>query len=213
MCFGNDFMPSLGIFSLREGGYDRALDMYIKAGRPNLFTSDGRFHFLLYCSKYETKILSELVRHRKRPEEKAVIGKDSISKKYALHILDGVSDMTPVVEAYWKTFHWTIHYFRTNDVIDWNWVYPYPDAPLIQDIVQFYETKCERQELKFTITNQLQFILPLKSLHMAKRLIKFKDEIYTETRHPWMKRYEWEMKPRISLPWHPTDELTSISPL
>jgi len=215
MCFGNDFMPNLGIFSLREGGYERAIDMYEKAGSPNLFTDIGRFEFLLYASKFENKILSEHIRSRRRPEERAIVGRDphSVSRKYGLHILDGVQDMYPVVEAYWKTFHWTIHYFRTNDVLDWNWVYPYPDAPLIQDLVQFYETKCERTPLTYTITKHLQFILPAKSLHASNRLVKFKDEIYSETRNPWMKRYDWEMKPRISLPWHPTDELTSISPL
>jgi hypothetical protein len=28
-----------------------------------------------------------------------------------------------------------------------------------------------------------------------------------------MKRHEWEMKPRISLPWNPTSALTEVSPL
>ena len=38
LCFGNDFMPNLGIFSLREEGYERALDFYTKCGKPNLLT-------------------------------------------------------------------------------------------------------------------------------------------------------------------------------
>jgi len=213
LCFGNDFMPNLGIFSLREDGYARAMQMYQKSGKPNLFTGEGRYKFLLYASKEETSILSERIKLRKRPEERGIVGRDSrsISRKYGLHILDGVYDMGPVVDAFWITFNNTIHYFRTNDVLDWNWVYPYADAPLIQDIVQFYEIKTERKPLTFTITKQLQCILPGQSLHAAKRRILYPDELYSETRMPWLKRHDWEMKPRISLPWHPTDELTSVS--
>jgi hypothetical protein len=59
--------------------------------------------------------------------------------------------------------------------------------------------------------DQLQFILPATSLHRAKRRVKYPDEIYHETRHPWMKKYEWESKPRVSLPWNPEYELTSVT--
>jgi hypothetical protein len=57
----------------------------------------------------------------------------------------------------------------------------------------------------------LAFILPSKSL--LKRHKKFEDEWYTETRPLWIKKHEWESKPFISLPWHPTDALTSIEAL
>lgn len=216
LCFGNDFMPNLGMFSLREDGYARAMEVYASSGKPNLFTGDGRYTFLEHASRIETKTIFERIRIRKRPEERAILGKDthSFSKQYSLHVLDGVRDLKPVVESFWKTYHWTMHYFRTNDVIDWNWVYPYPDAPLIQDILNNHQNKILiRKELSYKISNQLAFILPSVSLHKAKRRIVFKDEIYTTTRNPWMKRYDWETKPRISLPWNPIYELTSVSPL
>jgi len=128
-----------------------------------------------------------------------------------LHVLDGVLNMEPVVDAFWKTFNWTIHYFKTNEVLNWNWVYPYTDAPLVMDIVQFYETTVEAKELSYKIVNQLQFILPAESLKRTNRRIKFIDETYSETREPWLKRHEWEADPRISLPWHPEFSLTSVS--
>ena len=211
MCFGNDFMPNLGVFSLREDGYDRAIEYYTKSGKPDLREESGRAIFLDYSASREMDVLKERVRLRKQPFERAIVGRsgDCIPRKYGLHIL-GVFDMEPVVEAFWKTFHWTIHYFTTNEVLNWEWVYPYPDAPLLHDIVQFYETPCEKKELNFKIVNQLQFILPKESLKLANRRIKFVDECYSETREPWMKRHEWETKPRISLPWHPTCALTSV---
>ena len=213
LCFGNDFMPSLGIFSLREDGYARALDFYKCSGSPDLQTEEGRNKFLEYSKKQEIPILQERIRLRKRPEERAIVGKDihSISRKYGLHILDGVENMEPVIEAFWKTFHWTMHYFKNNTVLNWNWVFPYPDAPLIQDLAEYYETDCEPGNLDYTITKQLQFILPLKCLKTTKRKSIFPDEIYTETRIPWMKNYDWEMKPAISLPWNPNYDLTSVS--
>jgi 5'-3' exonuclease len=210
LCFGNDFMPNLGMFSLREDGYARAFEMHTASGSPDLLTQEGRFQFLDYCAKQEFDILEQRIARRKRPEERIIVDRASFSQKYGLHNLDGVRDMSPVVEAFWKTFHWTMHYFKTNVALNWDWVYPYADAPLITNIVDFYETECEPGELTFGTGKQLQFILPKKSLRTAKRLVKFKDERYIETRNPWMKRYDWEMKPRISLPWSTSDQ-TSVS--
>ena len=215
LCFGNDFMPSLGMFSLREGGYERALEIYEKAGNPDLLSFEGRDAFLDTAEQSELKTLKERISLRRRPEEKALIGKDGSQfyKQYYLHNLDGVLNTEKVVDAFWKTFHWTLHYFRTNEPLNWDWVYPYPDAPLLKSILDYPETTTHRSERTFGITHQLQFILPAKSLRMAKKLLKFPDELHSETRHPWMKRHDWEMKPRISLPWHPTYALTEISRL
>ena len=72
-------------------------------------------------------------------------------------------------------------------------------------------TKVEKRKLNFTINKQLQFILPAHSLRSAKRRVMYPDELHKETRSPWMKRHDWEMKPRISLPWNPMYDLTSVS--
>jgi 5'-3' exonuclease len=216
LCFGNDFMPNLAMFSLREDGYDRALQLYQECKSPNLLTREGRAIFLKYCDFKEMGVLKERIGMRKRPEEKGLVGRGPslFSKKYGLHILDGVSNMAPVVEAYWKTFEWTMYYFENSAPLNWDWVYPYSDAPLIEDIVNYKVPEPETPSpLKFHVTNQLQFIMPKASLRLAKRRVVFSDEIHNETRNPWMKRHDWEMKPRISLPWHPTDCLTSVCPL
>ena len=212
LCFGNDFMPSLGIFSLREDGYGRALEYYTKSGKPDLTTEEGRATFLDYAAEKEIGVLKERIKLRKQPFERAIVGRaaDCIVQKYGLHILDGVTNMEPVVDSFWKTFHWTIHYFKTNEVLDWGWVYPYPDAPLIQSIVELYETDISPSPLNYKVTNQLQIILPSKSLHVAKRRGIYPDEFYEETRETWMKKYDWEMKPRISIPWNPISSLTSV---
>lgn len=213
LCFGNDFMPNLGMFSLREDGYDRALQTYIEAGNPDLLTSDGRRKFLNFAAAKEMGVFKERIGLRKRPEEKAILGKEQslFSYKYGLHVLDGVTDMKPVVEAYWKTFHWTWHYFKTGEPLNWYWVYPYADAPLITDIVAYDEyTKNDAKKLNFNVNRQLQFIMPHSSLRTAKRRILYPDELHSETRSPWMKRHDWEMKPRISLPWNPEYSLTRV---
>lgn len=213
MCFGNDFMPSLAMFSLREDGYDRALHIYNECGRPDLLTKEGRHIFLQYAASQEISFLQERILLRRRPEEKAILGKDLnlLSKKYYLHYLDGVQNIEPVVEAYWKTFEWTLHYFQHGSPLNWNWVYPYPEAPLITDIVKFEEPKKMREsKCRFTTKHQLSFILPANALQQAERKVVYPDEIYTETRHPWMKKHEWETKPRISLPWNPQYDLTHV---
>jgi len=211
LCFGNDFMPNLAMFSLREGGYDRALQMYSESGRPDLTTVQGRRQFLEYAGKKELEVLSERISLRKRPEEKSILG-HNISQKYGLHILDGVRDMKPVVDAFWKTFHWTHSYFYNNLTTNWGWVYPYADAPLICDILKYQESSgVGPSSLNFTISDQLSFILPHPSLRKAKRRVRYEDEMYSETRNPWMKRHDWEMKPYVSLPWNPTYHLTSVS--
>ena len=216
LCFGNDFMPNLGMFSLREGGYERALEIYEKAGNPDLLTFGGRDSFLDVAERSEMNTLKERINLRRRPEEKAMWGRDGsqFERMYRLHVLDGVQDVKPVVRAFWTTFHWTLHYFRTNEVLDWDWVYPYPDAPLLKHIMDYEETPAPPHKSRnFTVTNQLQFILPAKSLRIAKKLVRFPDEIYAETRNPWMKRHDWEMEPRISLPWNPATDESEIVPL
>jgi 5'-3' exonuclease len=179
-------------------------------------TFEGRDVFLDVAEKSEMKTLKERISLRRRPEEKAMWGRDGsqFERMYRLHVLDGIQNVNPVVRAFWITFHWTLHYFRTNEVLDWDWVYPYPDAPLLKHIMECEESPVPLHKSRnFTITNQLQFILPAKSLRIAKKLVRFPDEIYTETRSPWMKRHEWEMEPRISLPWNPATDESEIAPL
>ena len=216
MCFGNDFMPNLGMFSLREDGYNRALQFYQNCGSPDLLTPEGRNVFLTYSATREMAVLKERITLRKRPEEKAVLGKDhkEFSRKYGLHVLDGVLDMKPVVEAYWKTMHWSWYYFTNSAPINWGWVYPYADAPLVSDIVKYAETGVQKGKLNYTLADQLHFIMPASSLKKTRRKVKFPDELHDEeTRNPWLKRHFWEMKPRISLPWNPNDQLTKIVPI
>jgi len=214
LCFGNDFMPNLGMFSLREDGYDRVLQTYKEANNPDLTSCEGRRVFLQCAAKQEMAFYKEKIGLRKRPEEKAILGKDNtlFSHKYNLHILDGVSNTQPVVEAFWKTFHWTWAYFKNSEPINWYWVYPYGDAPLLSDILKYPEyTKTSRKKLNFNVNRQLQFIMPSTSLRLSKRRILYPDELHSETRNPWMKRHDWEMKPRISLPWNPEYSLTTVS--
>ena len=213
LCFGNDFMPNLALFSLREDGYDRALHMYCECGKPDLLTTEGRTLFLEYAATKELPTLYERVLLRKRPEEKALFGKNAklMSRKFGIHNLDGVQNIGPVVEAFWKTFHWTLYYFQNGKPLNWDWVYPYPDAPLITDIAEYEEVESPKEgKCKFALKNQLSFILPEASLKKTRRKIMFPDEIYSETRNTWMKKYDWEMKPRISLPWNPVYNLTSV---
>jgi 5'-3' exonuclease len=212
LCFGNDFMPNLGMFSLREGGYERALQVYERAGNPDLLTFEGRDCFLDFAERSEMTTLKERINLRRRPEEKALLGRDGsqFERMYRLHILDGVEDIQPVVRSFWITFHWTLHYFRTNEVLNWDWVYPYTEAPLVQHVLKYSETECKSSERTFGITRQLQFILPRKSIRNANKLMKFPDEQYTETRHPWMKRHDWETDPRISLPWSTLSEIVPL---
>jgi 5'-3' exonuclease len=215
MCFGNDFMPNLAMFSLRESGYDRALQIYQKCKRPDLMTIEGRKVFLNCAAVDEQGVLKERILLRKRPEEKGLLGKDQklFKKKFNLHILNN-SNIEKVTQSYWKTFSWTLEYFITSLPPNWDWVYSYPDAPLISDIVRFPETlTLDRPPLNYSITDQLQFIMPRLSLRKAKKIVKFVDEQYDETRNPWMKKFDWEMKPMISLPWNPTYSLTSVSRL
>jgi 5'-3' exonuclease len=217
LCFGNDFMPPIGMFSLREGGHERALECYLQAGSPDLTTAAGRQAFLRTASLQEMKVYQQKVGQRDVPAERAILSTDSrhFEERYNLHLLDGVTDTQTLVHSFWKTFHWTSHYFSKNECLDWNWVYPYAEAPLVSQLVRYEEisTQWTSPAPKFTITKQLQFILPQRSLRATHKRVIFPDECYneeTDTRIPWMRKHQWECEPRISLPSFSSEELTSV---
>ena len=196
MCFGNDFMPNLAMFSLREDGYSRAL---YYANRQD-------------ANKDETNIL--LKRAKETDRKIVALDAHALEQRFACQLMDGVLNWEPVVHAFWKTFAWTLHYFKTSEVLDWNWYYPYPEAPLLQTMEDFPMTTefvWENPEPTFTVEDQLQFILPEESLKKTGLAQKYPDELYDEqkeNRHPWMRRYAWECDPYVSLP---VGELTRIT--
>lgn len=191
MSFGNDFLPNLAMFSLREDGYTRALFYADKSTAP----------------KDELRILIK----RAKDSERRIVARDghALEQRFAVHLMDGVVNWEPVVHAFWKTYAWTYTYFTTSQVLDWCWHYPYPEAPLLATMDAF------EQETEFTwdhpdppygLEDQLRFILPESSLRRAGLDPRFPDELYdeaTETRHPWMRRFAWEADPWVSLPLAP----------
>lgn len=189
MCFGNDFMPSLAMFSLREDGYARAL----------YYADKSNAH------QDEQKVLMK----RAKETDRRVVAPDghALEQRFGVHLMDGVLNWEPVCYAFWKTFEWTLHYFKTSEVLDWEWVYPYPEAPLLQTLEDFEVPKTfvwDAPHPSYTIDDQLRFILPSDSLRRAGLEPTHADELYdeaTETRHRWMKRFVWECDPYISCPW------------
>lgn len=188
MCFGNDFMPNLAIFSLREEGYARAI----------YYATRDDAH------KDEKKVLMK----RAKDTERRVVSADghALEQRFGCQLMDGVIDWEPVCYAFWKTYAWTYHYFTTSEVLDWEWYYPYPEAPLL-DTLECYvrptEFKWNAPKPMMTVEDQLRFILPEHSLRKTGLEPVLPDELYdeaTENRHPWMKRFAWEADPWVSLP-------------
>jgi 5'-3' exonuclease len=196
MNFGNDFMPNLAMFSLREDGYARGLQY---ASRNDAHTA-------------EMKTLLK----RAKEDDRRILAVDgrALESRFGCQLMDGVIDWEPVCYAFWKTYEWTYHYFTTSEVLDWEWYYPYAEAPLLSTIESFerpttFEWKHPTPIL--TVEDQLRFILPAHSLRKAGLEPIYPDELYdeeTETRHPWMKRFAWECDPWVSLP---RGELTSVA--
>lgn len=222
-CFGNDFMPNLGMFSLREGGHERALAIYKEAGEPDLMNGPDLWSFVLFARQKEMQFYTERAKTRNKRAERAIVSEDGMfmKERYALHVLDG-ADPFDVVRAYLKTCCWTLVYFLENTPPDWEWFYPYPDAPLLSMFNRSISPSIHNDDedafgfsskITFSTLNQLQFILPSSSIRKNKKRVLFPDEYYseeTEMRIPWMKRYNWECRPRISLPWHPSEKETKI---
>jgi 5'-3' exonuclease len=195
MCFGNDFMPTIAMFSLREDGYNRAVH-YMKKQDLTAAATD------------EKSVLMK----RAKDTDRHIIARDghALEARMGLHLMDGVIDWNKVVFAFWKTYAWTLHYFKTSEVLDWCWHYPYAEAPLMEALNDFdvsYAFEWDHSEPPFGIKEQLDFILPGRGV--------YPDEFYDEgpdSRHMWMKAYSWETDPYISLPWNPATPLTKVQP-
>jgi 5'-3' exonuclease len=195
--FGNDFMPNMAMFSLREDGYSRA--MYHIQHKPP--TPRDEFNML---------------RKRAKDSDRRIVAPDgrALEARFGCQLMDGVINWEPVCYAYRKTYAWVYHYFTTSEVLDWNWVYPYPEAPLLVTLGDYDAPESfmwDSPEPTLTIEQQLKFILPEASLKTAGGTPEWPDELYdeeTQTRHPWMRRFAWENDPWVSLPLGP---LTSVS--
>jgi hypothetical protein len=201
MCFGNDFMPTLAMFSLREEGYGRAV---YYANRQD-------------ADKDELKIL----RKHAKDTERRILAPDghALEARMGVHLFDGVLDWEPVCRAFWKTYEWTYAYFTTSKVPDWEWVYPYPEAPLLTTL-EGYERPTsfvwEHPTPTRTVEDQLRMILPEESLRKAGLEHVYPDELYdeaTETRPLWRKRFVWEADPYVSLPAGPLTTVHEIHPV
>lgn len=198
VCFGNDFMPNLGLFSLRENGYTRAL---YYSNRND-------------ADKDELHILKKLA----KPENRHVLAPDghALETRMSVHLMDGVLDWEPVCYAFWKTYVWVYHYFTTSEVLDWEWQYPYPEAPLLSTLEDFErptQFDWKHPNPTMTVDYQLQFILPEHSLSKTNVAVKYPDELYdeeTENRHPWLRRFAWECDPYVSLPYGKLTSVTEI---
>lgn len=196
LCFGNDFMPNLGIFSLREEGYARGI---YYANRTD-------------AHKAEKKVLIK----RSKETERRIVAPDghALEQRFGCQLMDGVLDWEPVCHAFWKTYEWTYHYFTTSEVLDWEWYYPYPEAPLLETLDGYERPTTFEWSAPvpvMTVEEQLRFILPSHSLVKTGLTSAHPDELYneeTENRHPWMKRYAWEADPWVSLP---RGKLTTVS--
>ena len=195
--FGNDFMPNMAMFSLREDGYSRAM-YHLQHSKPT--------------SRDEMGVL----RKRAKESDRRIIAPDTraLEQRFGCQLMDGVLDWEPVCYAYWKTHAWVYHYFTTSEVLDWNWVYPYPEAPLLSTLEDYDNPQSftwDAPHPTLTVEQQLQFILPEASLKNAGGIPLWTDELYdeeTETRHPWMRKFAWENDPWVSLPLGP---LTYVS--
>ena len=216
LCFGNDFMPNMSMFALRENGYMRALSIYKQAGSPDLQTMQGLVCFIREAAKQETYVLSTCIHKREVPFESSILTRDEtmLEQRHAIHLLDGYSNHARLAELYWKTYSWTLQYFFTNNPTNWNLSYPFAEAPLLQTLARFpISLGIETVPLQYSITQQLQMILPKSSLERAGGKPIFEDEMYDEgkdSRIGWMKKYGWECKPLISIPWNPISELTTV---
>jgi 5'-3' exonuclease len=197
-CFGNDFMPNLAMFSLREDGYKRAIDYTTRED----------------AADNERKILIQ----RAKDSDRRILAPDGYAaeRRVACQLMDGVVDWAPVCYAFWKTCDWTYHYFTTSEVLDWEWYYPYPEAPLVSILDvnhRFRDFVWDHPEPTMTLEDQLRFILPEASLRKAGLSPATPDELYDEdreSRHIWMRRYAWECDPWVSLPHGQLTEVTEF---
>jgi 5'-3' exonuclease len=219
LCFGNDFMPNLALFSLREDGHGRAIHLYKRAGYPNLSTEAGIRTFLTTAIADESRFLVDRVAARGIPYESSIVTPDltHVEERMSVHLFDGNRNWEHIASCFWRTYTWTLQYFMTNRVPDWEWVYPYAEAPLLQTLLRYpiqVMLVPGPTVPTYTIADQLQCILPSKSLGTANGTVAYPDEYYREEedmRIPWMRRFTWESDPWMSIPWHPSVKSARIS--
>jgi 5'-3' exonuclease len=215
LCFGNDFLPPLSMFSLREDGYNRAIQLYQSVQCPDLRTPEGRRVFLEAALQKEASVLQERVKLRNQPFESNIVVADGsyLKERYAIHFLDGISMIPQACESFWTTYDWVLEYFFVNECPNWEWYYTFAEPPLVSMLLEHpLKGSLTPKPCSFGTAQQLKVILPAASLRRTRKRVVYPDEKYHEetgTRPPWMKKFRWECDPLVSIPWHPTWKLTT----
>lgn len=106
--------------------------------------------------------------------------------------LTHLKDKNNLSKDFFESLLWTTHYYF-NQCIDWKWCSKYNSVPLIKDLSNYLSKEdimIKKNDISFTIEEQLNYILPHQSNRVHKYKIKKKD--YELILDISFKRYLWE---------------------
>lgn len=162
---GNDFVEALPHCKIKDKGFDRLMDAYIKANKP-LVKGGVLQHDTLTCilkelSQTEEEVLTRTynkIFHNKdhiQPEEyeHAYFTNPNHPKYHEYkHVYQAIdfckpykwwntyyfseAELSDVCYEYIRSIQWCMHYYYNATPPSWMYVYPYDNAPLIKDLVQ-----------------------------------------------------------------------------
>lgn len=186
MCFGNDFLPPIPVFSLRNNGFQRlqrAWDSW-KAGSKSAKKDPLPFmlDFFKRVAPMEPKWLQDIQYHRRHSTGPEALGEPYIARErslrfhrpgwrfryYAQAFNVDASDEDQIRQiclCYWRALEWVSDYYVSHtDCLSWQHYYPFADAPLLEDLVKHHrESSTWSCTGPSSVAEQLRFILPAHS--------------------------------------------------
>lgn len=217
LCFfmGNDFIPHLKEMSLHDNGLDLLLKNYTR----NIFKHQTKLYNYgddSFNQDFLIDIFSDILVHEEKlvfdnsnKRDKEIIGY-GIHKNWKMNHYNYFFRNTDsynierYCKEYWKTFIWTLKYYRKNTPESWRFYYRWKYSPTLSDLVVFLKHNDLKKIIKFhkdspyTPDQQLMMILPKESMGLVKE--KYRNLPKRELRQYFPDRYRLE-KVNRPIPW------------
>lgn len=171
--FGNDFLPPVAVFQLRQGGLGRMAGLKDATDEATTLAGaaaqEGKWLADIQAARVKRPPPEDFPRELLARERTIRFGEPGWRFRYygQLFRVASEEEIQKICIAYWRGLEWVRAYYEDETVLSWEWSYPHGDAPLASDLARYRPAAAFRwlkgEQKPPSMRSQLRFILPAAS--------------------------------------------------